>query len=124
MRGRPGTTNMLRCIVAQVQSFTGAVGQPVPLGPGPPAAPATDSATAGPGPWSRPSGPRPGPTVTLAQVTHQFRSRENQTRKRTGRFALLRDILAAGRPKPGRPRHNLNFESLTHAMKHIFRSIC
>lgn len=101
MRGRPGTTDMLRCIVAQVQSFTGAVGQPVPLGPGPPAAPAT-AATAGPG-------PRPGPT--LAQVTHQFRSRENQTRKRTGRFALLRDILAAGRPNPGRPRHNLNFES-------------
>ena len=124
MRGRPGTTDMLRCIVAQVQSFTGAVGQPVPLGPGPPAAPAT-AATAGPGPRSRPSGPRPGPT--LAQVTHQFWSRGNQTRKRTGRFALLRDILEAGRPNLGRPRHahfELPKESLTQAMKHIFRSIC
>ena len=86
MRGRPGTTDMLRCIVAQVQLFTGAVSQPVPLGPGPPAAPAT-AATAGPG----------GPGFsTLAQVTHQFRSRENQTRKRTGRFALLRDIVGGG----------------------------
>ena len=110
MRGRPGTTDMLRCIVAQVQSFTGAVGQPVPLGPGPPAD-RRRHCRAWPMVTAQWAPARASLQPILAQVTHQFRSRENQTRKRTGRFALLRDILAAGRPNPGRPRHNLNFES-------------